>query len=152
MDFNDRATGDAALLVAITQLLIALGTGTSIGALLNPFTLFSVLLSGLIFWLMYSGACYAIVRFLFEGSGSFPIYLRVAGFAYPTLLLLIVGDILFSSFVLILLVGAAWFVVIVAHGVMYIGDIDRQKSFIAAIGAYAAVMVVQAILASIRIF
>ncbi|KAA3635637.1 MAG: hypothetical protein DWP92_10710, partial [Armatimonadetes bacterium] len=37
LDFNDRATGDGAILVAITQVLLALGTGVSVGNLLrNP--------------------------------------------------------------------------------------------------------------------
>lgn len=152
MDFNDRATGDAAILVAITQILLAIATGVSLLGLLNPVTLIRIMIAGLIFWLIYSGATYAIVRFIFEGSGTYPFYLRVSGFAYPTLLMTIFGNFLFDNFALILLVGAALFIVVVATGVSYVADIDRAKAYGAAIGGYAAVVVIQTILGSLRIF
>ncbi|MCB1246006.1 MAG: hypothetical protein KDB69_01925, partial [Acidimicrobiia bacterium] len=152
MDFNDRATGDAAILVAITQILLAIGTGTSIVHLLNPFRLLEVLISAAVFWLLYSAATWAIVRFLFDGYGSFAVYLRVAGFAFPTLLLLIFASFVTDTFFLVLLIGAAWFVVIVARGIGYISDLDATKSFLAAIGGYAAVVVVQSILSGLRLF
>ncbi|NHZ71050.1 MAG: hypothetical protein GWP18_05355, partial [Proteobacteria bacterium] len=38
MDFNDRSTGDAAILVAVSQVLIAIGLGQSLFGLLNPLT------------------------------------------------------------------------------------------------------------------
>lgn len=152
MDFNDRATGDAAILVGITQLLLALGTGTSVLSLINPFTFVPLLISGLFFWLMYSGATYAISRFLLDGHGTFAPVLRVAGFAYPTLLLMIFGNFLFDTFILVLIVGAGWFIVVVAYGLMYLADLSVQKGFIASIGGYAAVTIIQAILSGIRIF
>jgi hypothetical protein len=152
MDFNDRATGDAAMLVAGTQLLLVLGTGTSIGSLLNPITLISVLIAGVFFWVIYSGATYLIVRYLFDGHGEFPIYLRITGFAYPTLLLLIFANLVVDNFVLVLVLGAAWFVVVVATGITYMADLGREKAFAAAIGGYVAVTIIQAILSSIRIF
>lgn len=152
MDFNDRATGDAAILVAITQVLLAFANGVSLLGLLNPSTLIRIMISGLIFWLVYSGATYAIARFIFDGGGGYPFYLRVAGFAYPTLLMTIVGSLLFDTFVLALLVGAALFIVLVATGVSYISDLDRMKSYGAAIGGYAAVVIIQTILSGFRIF
>lgn len=152
MDFNDRATGDAALLVAITQILLVLGTGTSILDLLNPITLISVLISGLFFWVIYSGAIYLISRYLLDGHGTYAIYLRITGFAYPTLLLIIFADIVSNSFLLILLLGAAWFVIIVANGLTYTVDLPLQKAFLAAIGGYVAITIIQSILASVRIF
>ena len=152
MDFNDRATGDAAILVAITQVLLQLAGGTSIIGLLNPFTLIQALLSGFIFWLLYSGATYAISKFLLDGQGTFAPIFRVVGFAYPTMLLVIFGDLLFNSTFLILLVGGAWFVVIVASGLMYLADLSMQKALLASIGGYAAVVIIQSILGSLRIF
>ncbi|MGI9666599.1 MAG: YIP1 family protein [Acidimicrobiia bacterium] len=151
MDFNDRATGDAALLVAGTQVLMALGSGRSILDLLNPFTLISLLLSGLFFWVVYSGLTYAISKYLLNGHGTFATYLRLTGFAYPTLLLIIFGNFVFDNFALVLLVGAAWFVVIVANGLTYVADIALQKGFLAAIGGYIALVVIQSIVAGIRI-
>jgi hypothetical protein len=152
MDFNDRATGDAAILVAGTQILLALGTGASIISLLNPFTLVSVIVAGLFFWLIYSGATYAIVRFVFDAHGEYPFYLRVTGFAYPTLLVLIFADLVFDNFALILIVGAALFVVIVSTGIAYISDLNREKAFGAAIGGYVAVTIIQTIMSGLRIF
>jgi Yip1 domain len=152
MDFNDRATGDAAILVAITQVLLALGTGTPITRLLNPINLISVLISGLFFWVIYSGATYLIARYLLEGHGTYAIYLRITGFAYPTLLLLIAANVFLDNFLLILLVGAAWFVIIVANGLNYTVDLPIQRAFAAAVGGYIAITIIQAILASVRIF
>lgn len=151
MDFNDRATGDAALLVAGTQVLMALGSGRSIVDLINPLTLLSLLLSGLFFWVVYSGLTYAIAKYLLSGHGTFAPYLRLTGFAYPTLLLVIFGNFIFDNFALVLIVGAAWFVVIVANGLTYVADISLQKAFLAAIGGYVALIVIQSIIAGIRI-
>jgi hypothetical protein len=152
MDFNDRATGDAAILVAITQVLLAMGTGASIVGLLNPFTLIQLLISGLFFWLIYSGATYAIARFIFDGHGGYPFYLRVTGFAYPTLLLVIFTRLVIGSDILALAAGALLFVVIVATGITYIADLSREKAFGAAIGGYILVIIAQAILSGLRIF
>jgi len=155
MDFNDRATGDGAILVAITQVLLALGTGVSIGHMLrNPLDIVAILLSGGVFWLLYSGATYAIVHYLLNGHGAFPMYLRISGFAYPTLLVLIFARLLFDydQFALILVVGAAWFVVIVARGISYVSDLATSRALVAAVGGYVAVVIVQQIASNLRIF
>ena len=152
MDFNDRATGDAAILVAATQILLSLGVGTSIGTLLNPFNLVQVLISAMFFWILYSAAVYVIVRYLLDGHGSFPVFLRVAGFAYPTLLLLVFANLISDNFLVVLLLGAPWFVVIVARGVTYIADLDAPKALGAAIGGYVAVTIIQQILGGLRLF
>jgi hypothetical protein len=152
MDFNDRATGDAAILVVATQVLLSLGVGVSVLDLLSPVTLIQILISGAFFWVLYSAAVYVIVRYLFDGHGSFPVFLRVAGFAYPTLLLLVFTNFLFDNFFVILLLGAPWFVLIVARGVTYIADLHVPKAFAAAIGGYVAVTVIQLILGGLRVF
>lgn len=155
MDFNDRATGDAAILVAISQALLVLGTGTRIVDLLDPFTLVSVLVSGLFFWLLYTAATYVIVRYLLEGHGTFAVYLRITGFAFPTLLLLIFSNLLFDGselFPLVLIAGGAWFVLIVTRGITYAADIPTPKALIGAVGGYVAITILQAILGSLRIF
>jgi len=154
MDFNDRATGDAAILVAGTQVLILLGTGSSIfDVLFNPVRLISALISALFFWLIYTGATYAVVRYIFDGEGSFPTMLRITGFAYPTLLVLIATNLLLpNSFSLSLLLGGAWFMVVVANGVLYIADLPIFKAFLASIGGFVLVIIVQSILSSFRLF
>jgi hypothetical protein len=159
MDFNDRATGDAVILVAITQVLIALGTGTSLPSLFNPVTLVTIMISAAFFWLLYTAATWLIVTYLLDGHGMFPLFLRITGFAFPSLLLIIFSKILVdglttgpTSFTLVLVLGAAWFVVIVARGITYAADIPTSKAFLGAIGGYVAVTIVQAILGSLRLF
>ncbi len=152
MDFNDRATGDAAILVGVTQILLSFGTGRSIGWLLNPLNLIEVLIAGAFFWLLYSGMTFLIVRYLLDAHGSFPIFMRITGFAFPTLLVMIFATLVTDSFLLTLIIGAGWFVVIVARGISYIADLDAAKSFLAAIGGYVGVVIVQSILSGLRLF
>lgn len=151
MEYNDRATGDAALLVGITSILIALGRGGSLLDLVNPFRLITVILSGFILWIIYSAIVYLISRYLLDGHGTFAPFLRITGFAFPTLLLLIFTNIVFNNTFLIIAVGGAWFVVIVAYGLIYVSDLSRDRAFIAAIGGWVAYTILQAILAGIRI-
>ena len=152
MDFNDRATGDAAILVAITQVLIALGLGTSLLGLLNPLTLVQLLIGALFTWVLYSGAVYLVSRFLLDGTGQYAIYLRITGFAYPTLLLIVFTSIFLSNPTLALALGGTWFVVVVANGLMYTVDLVLPKAFLAAIGGFVVVVTVQAIFGSILAF
>lgn len=159
MDFNDRATGDAVILVAITQVLLALGTGTSLFSLFNPVTLVSLMVAAAFFWLIYTAATYAIVTFLLDGHGTFPLFLRITGFAFPSLLLIIFSNLFLESlyvrsppFALVLMLGAVWFVLIVSRGITYAADIPTAKAMVGAIGGYVAVTVVQAILGGLRLF
>ncbi len=154
MDFNDRATGDAAILVGGTQILIMLGTGSSIfDVVFNPILLISSLISALFFWLMYTAATYAVAHYLLDGEGSFPTMLRITGFAYPTLLVLIATNLLLpTSFSLALLVGGAWFVVVVANGVLYVANLPIAKAMLAAVGGFVLVIIIQSILSSFRLF
>jgi hypothetical protein len=152
MDFNDRATGDAAILVGMTQILISLGLGRSLIDLLNPLTLIQLLLSALFTWVIYSGAVYVVSRFLLDGSGSYAIYLRITGFAYPTLLLFVFTAIFISNTTLAFLLGGAWFIVIVANGLTYTVDIPLPRAVGAAIGGFVVVVIAQAIFGSILAF
>lgn len=158
MDFNDRATGDAAILVVVTQVLVALGLNTALGLnrslfdFLQPAALVSMLISALFTWVIYSGAVYVVSRYLLDGSGQYAIYLRITGFAYPTLLLVVFTAIFISNATLALALGGAWFVVVVANGLTYTVDLSLQKAFIAAIGGFVVVVIVQAIFGSILTF
>ena len=149
MDFNDRATGDAAILVAGTQVLIAIGLGLSLGQLINPLTLANVLLGGLFFWVVYSGATYGVARFLFDGHGTYAIYLRITGFAYPTLLVIVFVSLFVSNPLLALIAGGAWFVVVVANGLTYVADLSIGKAASSAIGGYILMIIVQTIFGNI---
>ena len=149
MDFNDRATGDAAMLVAGTQVLIAIGLGLPLGQLIRPLVLVDILLGGLFFWVVYAGATYAVSRFLFDGHGTYAIYLRITGFAYPTLLLLVFVNLFVTNPLLALVASGAWFVVVVANGLTYVADLPIGKAAASAVGGYILMIVVQTIFGNI---
>jgi len=149
MDFNDRATGDAAILVGGTQVLISIGLGLSLVQLINPLVLGSILLGGLFFWVVYAGATYAVSRFLFDGHGTYAIYLRITGFAYPTLLLIVFVSFFVSNPLIALVVSGAWFVLVVANGLTYVADLSIVKAAGSAIGGYILIVIVQTIFGNI---
>ncbi|MFV1999137.1 MAG: YIP1 family protein [Acidimicrobiia bacterium] len=152
MDFNDRATGDAAILVAVTQLLIVVGLGESIVGLLNPLFLIGVLINAVFLWVVYSGATYAVAKYLLDGHGTYASYLRITGFAYPTLIVIVFVTIVVSNGFLAFAISGIWFVVVVANGVMYLADLSREKAFAAAIGGFVVVVIVRTIFANLFSF
>lgn len=153
MDFNDRATGDALILVAVTQLLLIIGQGTSIFGLVSGLpSVISALISAAIFWLIYSGLVYAAAKYLFQGYGAYATFLRIVGFAYPTLLLLLFTERIFTSPLLSFLLGSVWFVAIVAYGVHYISDLALGKAAGSAVLGMVGWVIVSAILSGLRLF
>jgi len=153
MEFNDRATGDALIIVAITEVLFLIAGGTPLFGLVTSFTaVMSSLLSAVIFWLIYSGLVYAIVAFLFRGEGRYPIYLRMAGFAFPTLLLTIATTQIFGNDLIATLVGSLWFILVVAYGTHYVSDLPLDRSIVAAVLGWAGWIVVSTILGGFSLF
>ena len=150
MDFNDRATGDALIFVAVTRFLILLGLGWSLFGLTTTLSgveiLVSSMLNAMIFWLAYSGIVFAITKFLLGGSGNFAVFLRITGFAYPTLLLLIFTAQIGLPTYLELLIGFGWFFAVVTRGVTYEGDLPTDRAVLAAIGGYVGWVVISSIL------
>ncbi len=149
MDFNDRATGDALILVAITGLLKFAGFFGGLRSLFN-FGAWDLLiqfaLAALIQWLLFSGIAWALVRYVVQGSGDYATYLRFTGFAYPTTLLTIAVAIAMNSrgFVPFAL-GFAWFIFIIARGIEYESDLPRGRALLVAVGALGGLLVVDAI-------
>lgn len=153
MDFNDRATGDALILVVVTNVLLLLGTGTSIGTLLTSLpSLAFALLNSIVLWLIYSGIVFAIVRFLLRAEGGFPFYLRLTGFASPTLLVLIFARLLPIPALAAVILGSIWFVAVAAQGTHYVADLPLDRAALAAVGGFVGVVVVMSILSSLRLF
>lgn len=150
MDFNDRATADALIFVAVTRLLILVGLGWSFFGLTTSLSgievLVSSILNALIFWLAYSGIAYAITKFLLNGSGNFAMFLRITGFAYPTLLVLIFTAQLGLPSWAALILGFVWFIAIVTRGIVYEGDLPNEKAVLAAIGGYVGWVIISSIL------
>ena len=153
MEFNDRATGDALIIVAVTELLFLVAGGTPLFGLVTSFTaVMSSLLSTIMFWLIYSGLVYAIVKFLFRGDGNYPIYLRMVGFAFPTLLLAIATTQIFGNDLIATLVGSLWFLLVVAYGTHYVSDLPLDRSIVAAVLGWAGWIVVSTILGGFSLF
>lgn len=150
MDFNDRATGDALILVAVGRLLILLGTGSSLFALTTSVSGIELLIRAMInaafFWLIYSGLVYGIGRFLLQGEGSYATLLRITGFAYPTLLLLIFTAQFIENAFLALALGSLWFLAVVAQGVRYTADLPLERAALAAAGGMVGFIILSAIL------
>jgi hypothetical protein len=150
MDFNDRATGDGAILVAITQVLMFAGIWGGRRSLFQP-SLWQVLIQfvfgGLILWLVYTGITYAIVRFLIQGHAEFATYLRFSGFAFPTRLLAIAAVHLLNNIsVLAMAIGSVWFVAIMARGIEYHSDLGPDRSWPTAVGGLIGAIIVNSIL------
>jgi len=153
MDFNDRATGDALILVAITEVLIIIAGGTPLFGLVTGLAdVLYALLSTVMFWLIYSGLVYAVAVYLFRGDGQYAIYLRIAGFAFPTLLLTIATTQIFGTGLIGVFVGSLWFLLVVAYGTHYISDLPLDRSIVAAVLAWAGWIVVSSILGGLSLF
>ena len=156
MDFDDRATGDAFILVAVTRFLLFLGL-IGVGSFRSFFDfafielLFRFMIQGLVFWLLYAAIVSAIQRFLFQRDGNYQVILRLAGFAYPSLLVTIAAVQLMSptsttGFTLANAIGSVWFVAIMAKGLEYIADLDLAKGTLAAVGGWAGYVIINSII------
>lgn len=153
MDLNDRATGDAAIFVAVTQVLLLLGAGNSLfGLALNLLSVINVLLIALVMWLVYSGITYAAAKFIFQGDGSFATFLRIAGFGWPTWLLTIFTSLVIDSGTLAWLAGSVWLIAIVTAGVRYVADLSTEKALGSAVLGLVGLVIVQAIFAGGLLF
>lgn len=149
MDFEDRATGDGLILVAITSLGLTLASGFTLFGLVSSTSgidlLIGTLVSSAVFWLAYAGLVYFVVTRLFQASGTYALFLRIVGFTFPTMLLLIFTSRLGLGGLLGFLVGAVWFLAIVTKGVQYDSDLPIEK----AAGAVGLAMVMWVIIAQI---
>lgn len=153
MDLNDRATGDALIIVAITQVLFLFAGGTSLfGLVTSLVSVLSALLTTVMFWLIYSGLVYAVAVFLLRGGGHYPVYLRIAGFAFPTLLLTIATTQIFGAGLIGTLLGSLWFLLVVAYGTHYVSDLPLDRSIVAAVLGWAGWIVVSTILGGFSLF
>lgn len=149
MDFNDRATGDAFVFVGVTRFLILLGMAWRIIGFVGPIAGFEILiqavLNALIFWLMYAGIAFAATKYLFQGPGNYAVFLRITGFAYPTLLLVIFTDRLGLGPTAALVTGSIWFLAIVTMGVKYEGELPTERAALVAVAGLVGWIIVSAI-------
>jgi hypothetical protein len=134
------------ILVVVTQVVLLLGLGASLlGLVFGLPSLIAAILQALIMWLVVAALTFAATRYLFDGEGAFATYLRIVGFAFPTLLLWLFTVRIIDNGELAFLVGAVWFLAIIANGVHYIADLDLVKSGTAAVLGYIGYRIVSAI-------
>ena len=149
MDLNDRATGDALILVAITGLLKFAGFFGGLRSLFNVGAwdlLISFVLSALIQWLLFSGIAWAIVRYIVQGSGDYATYLRFTGFAYPTTLLTLgIAIAMNRTGIIPFALGFAWFIFIIARGIEYESDLPRERALLVTVGSLIGLLAIDAI-------
>jgi hypothetical protein len=150
MDFNDRATGDALVLVVVTRFLILLGLGWSLLGVTRSIStlevLFASIFNALVFWLAYAGLTWAIAKFFFQGSGNYAMTLRIVGFAYPTLLLVLFTRFIAPNAIVAIILGGLWFIAIVAHGVRYESGLSLGLSAASGGLAFVAWVIIASIL------
>jgi hypothetical protein len=102
-------------------------------------------LSALVAWLVIAGLTWAAARFIFDSTNDYAPVLRVAGFAFPTLLVLILTLRVFGGY-LGLLAGFAWFILVLAAGTQEVMDLKREHALGAAGAGFVGWLLVQWVL------
>ncbi|MDH3729880.1 MAG: YIP1 family protein [Acidimicrobiia bacterium] len=141
MQFEPDATGDAIVIVAFTSLALALLAGIR-------FTVFGTIsraLSALVAWLLIAALTWAAARFIYNSRNDYAPLLRIAGFGYPTTLLLLVTLRVFPGFLGYYL-SFAWLVAVMAHGTQEVMDLNREQAWGAALAGFGGLIVIQWIL------
>ena len=155
MDFNDRATADALILVLFTSLfqlaadLGQLATEADTLLRLGINLIFEVVVQGFFFWLGLAGVLLFVVRMLYKAPAKYPLLLRVVGFAYPTLLVGIFVPSLGLPDVVSLVAGSLWFIAVVARGVRYESDLGTTRSYGSVAIALVLLTIARAILSGL---
>ena len=150
MDFNDRATGDALIFVLLTSVGLILASGVPLLGLvtstrgINAF--FGSIFDSLVMWLLFAGIVYFVVRSLFQAGETYALFLRIVGFAFPTLLLVIFTERLGLVSLVAFLLGSVWFMAITAYGVRYGSDLPIERAWAAVGLSMVLLVIVRAIL------
>lgn len=143
VEHDEKATGQAALIVIVSSLLAALGYSldhlfqttapaqspwlASLGTSSVLVVFLGIAIWSILAWLVWSAVTYFIGAKIFHGEGTFIGMLRVTGFAFAPLAFMILGVIpvigLFISFLVI-----AWTLVAVFIGVRQGLELNLNKS------------------------
>lgn len=127
MFFEGSATGDALVLVAGTGIILALAGPATFSVSL----FFQVLINSLFMWLVVSALVWASAKFALEANGEYAPVLRVVGFATPTLLVWLVTTRVFDG-ALAIIVGAVWFLAVIAAGLQVVMEMRPDRAWAAA--------------------
>lgn len=125
IEHDTNATGQAALVVAIASLAVALGSGLLSSFANNNFIInfITTLVWTFVSWLVWSVISYFVGTALFGGKATIPEMLRVIGFAYAPQVLAIIPCIG-------ALIGAIWSLIAGFIAVRQGLDLDDLKAFL----------------------
>lgn len=141
MQFEPDATGDAIVIVALTSVALALLAGVRFTVIGTA----SRALSALVAWLMLAALTWAAARFIYGSRNDYAPLLRIAGFGFPTTLLLLVTLRVFEGYLGYYL-SFAWLVAVMAYGTQEVMDLNRQQAVGAAVAGFGGFIVLQWIL------
>ncbi|MDF1597054.1 MAG: hypothetical protein P1T08_13320 [Acidimicrobiia bacterium] len=144
--FDSAATGDAVLLVAgiYAAVYLALVVSGSVG--FGVVFFISLLLGGLIGWLVVSGGLWLAGTKLFDASARGATVIRLTGYSHAPLALLVVAPFVGSVLVDVVVAAALiWFVAAIGAAARVVFDFDTRKAMASAVLAVALWWVVQAI-------
>ena len=140
MYFEGQATGDAVMLVAITALVLPAANYGDLD--LNIYV--GAVIGSLFAWLIVAGLVWAAAKFIFDGHGEYAGVLRVVGFAFPTLLFLLVTIPVLNG-LLGVAVGSLWFVAVIAAGLQVVMEMQQDRAWGAALVGFAGWLILQQI-------
>lgn len=136
--FDDYATGNAVIVVALVYALIALTF--VLGGPLQPslIGLLRLVLGGLVGWLILGGALWLVGVKLFNGQGRGQTILRLIGFVHAPLVVSAVGLLVPTPLGTgIVLVGFVWFFAAVVSSTKVLFDFDLSHAVSATLLAFA---------------
>jgi hypothetical protein len=136
--FDDYATGNAVIVVALVYALIALTIAVGRPLQLSMIGLLKLVLGGLVGWLILGGALWVVGVKLFNGRGRGQTILRLIGFAHAPLVVSAVGLLLLTPVdTAIVVVGFVWFFAAVVSATKVLFDFDFSHAVSATLLAFA---------------
>ena len=138
--FDSDSAADAAILVSFVAAATYFGwllLGT-FGAF-NLLDLFSVVISGVVSWLILGFATWFVATRLFNGSGRPQTMIALQGLAVLPLLLEILGQIAGS-------VGLIWYLVILVVGTREATDLDTKNAAVSVLIGFAVAALFRALI------
>jgi len=149
VEHDEKATGQAAIIVVIASILAAIGAASDpfVGALasgLSPLSFGSgsalvvflgVIVWSILAWLVWAFATYFIGTKIFHGKATYGEMLRVTGFAYAPLAFMILSVIPCIGFAISLVVSV-WALAAVFVGVREGIDLDFGRTLVTVIAGW----------------